>query len=68
MSMTAVEEQNEALKREMNELQEKLHQAQSSNVHQVDEIGGLKARIVSLQKNVDSELGRREQIEAQNII
>eukprot|EP00392_Amoebophrya_sp_AT5.2_P003794 g3799.t1 len=67
-SMTLVEEQNEALKRELNELQDKLTSQQSSGQHQYDEISQLKAKIVSLQKSVDTELGKREQIEAQNII
>ncbi|CAD7924626.1 unnamed protein product [Amoebophrya sp. A25] len=67
-SMSAVEEQNEALKRELAELTDKLAAQQSSGQHQYDEISQLKAKIVTLQKGVDAELGKREQIEAQNII
>ncbi|CAD7942648.1 unnamed protein product [Amoebophrya sp. A120] len=67
-NMAPVEEQNEALKRELAELQDKLAAQQSSGQHQYDEISQLKAKIVTLQKSVDAELGKREQIEAQNII
>ena len=66
--MSHEEEQNETLKRELSELQEKLHSQQSVSQHQYEEISTLKAKVVGLQKGVDSELSKREQIEAQNII
>ncbi len=66
--MAPVEEQNEALKKELTELSEKLSAQQSTGQHQYDEISQLKAKIVTLQKSVDAELAKREQIEAQNII
>ncbi|CAD7948532.1 unnamed protein product [Amoebophrya sp. A25] len=67
-SMSVVEEQNEALKRELAELSDKLTAQQSSGQHQYDEISQLKAKIVTLQKTVDTEMAKKEQVEAQNII
>ena len=62
--MLSVEEQNENLKRELAEIKD----AQAASAQQAnqahDELSTLKARVVSLQRKIDTELGKREQVEA----
>jgi uncharacterized protein YjiS (DUF1127 family) len=66
--MLSVEEQNEQLKRELNDAREQLGGLQSAQTQSHDEVSALKAKVVNLQKNLDGEMSKREQIEAQNII
>ena len=60
--MLSVEEQNEQLKRELSEAKEQLSGLQSAQTQSHEEVSALKAKVVNLQKNLDGEMGKREQM------